>query len=76
MDELSFETELPVTHGAIYYIISSSLSLSIWDEKEGNTPANSNLSRGVGSKVYLNTNWSSRDQDRVRRPIRKPRSCM
>jgi hypothetical protein len=75
MDEHRFETELPVSRGAIYYILSSYRSVSIWDEKKGNTPANSSLNRGVGSSVYLNTDWSSRDQDRVR-SIRKPRSCM
>jgi hypothetical protein len=75
MDEHRFETELPVSNGATYYIMTSYRSVSIWDEKKGNTLANSSLTRGVGSKVYLNTDWSSRDQDRVR-SIRKPRSCM
>jgi hypothetical protein len=75
MDE-RFETELPVSNGAIYYIIASYRSVSIWDEKKGNTPANSSLTRGVGSTVYLNTNWSSRDHDRVRSIRTNHRSCM
>jgi hypothetical protein len=70
------ETELPVFNGAIYYIMTSYRSVSIWDENKGNTPANSSPTRGVGSTVYLNTNWSSRDQDRVRSIRTKDRSCM
>ena len=78
MDDHRFETELPVSKGAIYYITSaskSSRSVSIWDEDKGDISPNNTLNRGLGSKVYLNTDWSSRDQDRVR-SIRKPRSCM
>ena len=75
----NFETGLP-NSSAIYYIIACSSPrrcVSIWDEKQGNTPDNSNMSRGEGSNVYLNTDWSTgdRDHDRVR-SIRKPRSCM
>ena len=76
MDDHRFEIELPVSKGAIYYIKTSHRSVSIWDEKKGNTPANSSLNRGVGSKVYLNKDTESRDQDRVRSIRTKHRRCM
>jgi hypothetical protein len=76
MDDHRFETELPVSKGAIYYILTSHRSVSIWDEKKGNTLSNSSLNRGVGSKIYLNKDPESRDQDRVRSIRTKHRSCM
>jgi hypothetical protein len=76
MDDHRFETELPVSKSAIYYILTSYRAVSIWDEKKGNTPANSSLNRGVGSKVYLNKHTESRDQDRVRSIRTKHKSCM
>jgi hypothetical protein len=76
MDDHRFETELPVSNGAIYYILTSYRSVSIWDEKKGNTRANSSLNRGVTSKVYLNKDPESRDQDRVHSIRTKYRSCM
>ena len=77
MDEL-FETELPVSNGAIYYIFTSYRAVSIWDEKKGDISPNNTLNRGVGSKVYLNLNkdTESRVQDWVRSIRTKYRSCM
>ena len=73
-----FETELPVSKGATYYIKTSYRAVSIWDERKGDISPNNTLNRGVGSEVYLNLNkdTESRDQDRVRSILTKYRSCM